>query len=45
MTSNKVLVEWRTNDRWNGMQQPIKRKDIDPADMCGKDPLTVALFL
>ena len=25
-----VLIEWRTKDKWNGKQQKVKRKDIDP---------------
>ena len=30
MVKNKVLIEWRTNDKWKGVQQEIKRKDINP---------------
>ena len=25
-----VLIEWRTKDKWDGKQQKVKRKDIDP---------------
>ena len=25
-----VLIEWRTKDKWNGKQQKVKRKVIDP---------------
>ena len=27
---DKVLIEWRTNDKWEGVQQEIKIKDINP---------------
>ena len=27
---DKVLIEWRMNDKWKGVQQEIKRKDINP---------------
>ena len=30
MVKDKVLIEWRTNDKWKGVQQEIKRKDINP---------------
>ena len=30
MVIDKVLIEWRTNDKWKGVQQEIKRKDINP---------------
>ena len=26
----EVLIEWRTTDKWCGVQQRIKRKSIDP---------------
>ena len=30
MSSDKVLIEWRTDDKWYRRQQKIKRKDIQP---------------
>lgn len=30
MVKDKVLIEWRTNDKWQGVQQEIRRKDIHP---------------
>ena len=30
MVKDKVLIEWRTNDKWKGVQQEIRRKDINP---------------
>ena len=30
MVKDKVLIEWRTKDRWQGVEQEIRRKDINP---------------
>ena len=30
MALKKVLIEWRTDDKWYGTQQYIKRSDIVP---------------
>ena len=30
MVKDKVLIEWRTHDKWQRVQQEIKRKDINP---------------
>ena len=30
MASKKVMIRWHTKCAWNGRQQPVPRKDIDP---------------
>ena len=30
MSSKQVLIEWRTSDRWHGVQQKRPRKSIQP---------------
>lgn len=30
MVKGKVLIKWHTNDKWQGVQQEIRRKDINP---------------
>ena len=30
MVRDMVRIEWRTNDKWYGVQQEIRRKDINP---------------
>ena len=36
MVKDKVLIEWRTNDKWKGVRQEIKRKDINPDGPLGQ---------
>ena len=30
--SKKILIKWKTNDKWNDCQQRVSRKDIKPLD-------------
>ena len=30
MASKKMMIRWDTKCAWNGRQQPVPRKDIDP---------------
>lgn len=30
MASDKVLIKWCTDDKWKGIQQKMKKKDIQP---------------
>lgn len=30
--SNKILIKWKTNDKWSNCQQRVSRKDIKPLD-------------
>lgn len=30
--SNKILIKWKTNDKWSDCQQRVSRKDIKPLD-------------
>lgn len=30
--SQKILIQWKTNDKWNGCEQRVNRKNVKPLD-------------
>lgn len=38
--NDEVFIQWATKDRWNGVKQYVKRKDIKPYEeplRCGQE--------
>ena len=38
--NDQIAIKWVTKDKWNGVQQNVKRKDIKPAEeplRCGQE--------